>query len=356
LEKGYDIENTYRINHKDITENEKEEFRIFYDKVRLFPCVEKAFLTGRYTGTTPFGNSYSGIQISKDTVASAESVQVQQKPVTSNNYFEIFKVRSVLHPGTFGKLDIANPKSIVLTADVARVLFGNESALGRSVFMDGSEEYTVTDVVERQKPYNYEKHCSSVFFNAKESDVKEPEIAIRVGKDFSLDRFKKEVTSSIVTYKEVGKRMDIIMGMSNEIRIRFGLMAFFLLNIALGVIGTLWFRVTSRRNEIGVRMAMGSNRRRLRLQFIGEALALLTLVFVPAVCINFAVVQAGLINAFDDYFYSSNNKYIIDNVWLRFFLTTLITYLFLAVIVTVSAWIPARQASKMHPVEALRDE
>jgi putative ABC transport system permease protein len=32
------------------------------------------------------------------------------------------------------------------------------------------------------------------------------------------------------------------------------------------------------------------------------------------------------------------------------------TYILLAVIVAFSAWIPARQASKVHPVEALRDE
>lgn len=355
LKQGYDVENTYRINHKDISEEEKEEFRIFYDKIRLFPGVEKVFLTRRFSGTTPFANSFSGTRISRDSTQSVESFSVQRKPVTSNNYFEIFKVYSVFHSNSFGKLDVTNPKSVVLTADIARALFGEENAIGKSIFVNGNEEYIVSDIVNRQKRYNYEKHRPAVFFNAKESDALEPEIAIRVGNNFSLEHFKKEISSSIVTYKEVGEKMDIAMGVSNDIRIRFGLMIFFLLNIALGVIGTLWFRIASRRNEIGLRMAMGSDRRTLRLQLISEVLVLLTLVVLPAICINFAIVQAGLLNAIGDY-YSDSNEYIIDNVWLRFLLTNLITYVFLAAIVALSAWIPAHQASKVHPVEALRDE
>lgn len=355
LKQGYDVENTYRINHKDISQGEKEEFRIFHDKIRLFPGVEKVFLTRRFSGTTPFANSFSGTRISRDSTQSAESFSVQRKPVTSNNYFEIFKVYSVFHSNSFGKLDVTNPKSVVLTADIARALFGEENAIGKSIFVNGNEEYIVSDIVNRQKRYNYEKHRPAVFFNEKESDVLEPEIAIRVGNNFSLEHFKKEISSSIVTYKEVGEKMDTAMGISNDIRIRFGLMIFFLLNIALGVIGTLWFRIASRRNEIGLRMAMGSDRRKLRLQLISEALVLLTLVVLPAICINFAIVQAGLLNAIGDY-YSDSNEYIIDNVWLRFLLTNLITYVFLAAIVALSAWIPAYQASKVHPVEALRDE
>lgn len=354
LNPGYDVENTYRINHKDISEEERDEFRIFYDKIRLFPGVEKAFLNSRFSGTTPFADSFAGTSISRDTTESAETFPALKKAVTSNNYFDVFKVNSVLYPDAFGKLNIANPKSVVLTEDIAKALFGDEEPKDKSVFME-REEYRVTDVVERQKRYNYEPHRAAIFFHQNENSVMEPEIAIRVGNNFSIDLFKKEITSSIITYTELGKKMDFATGISNEIRIRFGLMIFFLLNIALGIVGTFWFRNQTRRSEIGLRMAMGSTRITLQRQFIGEALLLFTLAVIFAVIINYAVVRAGLINTISNQ-YSVNSHYITDNIWLRFLLTNVITYVLLSLIVVFSTWIPAYQASKVHPVEALRDE
>ncbi len=45
---------------------------------------------------------------------------------------------------------------------------------------------------------------------------------------------------------------------------------FLLINVFLAVIGTFWFRVNRRRNELGLRMAVGSSRRRLQQLLIGE--------------------------------------------------------------------------------------
>ncbi|MPN53296.1 hypothetical protein SDC9_200960 [bioreactor metagenome] len=75
---------------------------------------------------------------------------------------------------------------------------------------------------------------------------------------------------------------------------------------------------------------------------------------VPAILINIAILQAGIIETLGQGVDSSS--YITAHKWLRFLITNGITYILLAVIVAISAWIPARQASKVHPVEALRDE
>ena len=142
-------------------------------------------------------------------------------------------------------------------------------------------------------------------------------------------------------------------GISKEIRLRVGIMVFFLLNAALGVIGTFWFRNQARRGEIGLRMAMGSSRRKLLAQFIGEALLLMTIAAIPAICINIGLANADVIKTIGE---GSTVGYITGSKWLRFFITNGITYVALAIIVALSAWIPARRASKVHPVEALRDE
>lgn len=354
LSRGYDIENTYRVYHKDLTtDSDKEAFRIFYDKVKRFPGVQNAFLTGKFWGTTPFNSSYSGHTIKRDTIGTAEAFSAQAKPIGSADYFTIFNVRSVINPDKLGYLNFSDKNSIVLTENLAKSIFKEESALGKPVFV-GSSQFVVTDVVTNQKRFDYGLHKPAFFYQRNDSNATEPEIAIRVSDNFSLSDFKNQVTTSILSYNSVKKNKELMDGVSNNIRLRFGISIFFLLNIALGIIGMFWFRNQSRRGEIGLRMALGSSKKQLQRQYIAEAVLLLTLAVIPALCVNFALAQANIVGATEGIFAESG--YITDNKWLRFLITNGITYALLAIIVALSAWIPASRASKVHPVDALRDE
>lgn len=354
LPRGFDMENTYRVKHRDLTTDaDKEAFRIFYDKVKRYPGVQTAFLTGKYSGTTPFCNSFSGYTVKTDTTSASEGFGAQSKPVGSENYFSIFKVKSVIHPDRLGHLNFSDKNSIVLSENLAKALFKDEPAYGKTVFL-GTSPYVVSDVVASQKRYDYEQHCYSFFYPSDDSTVTEPEIAIRVGDNFSLQNFKNDITGSIISYKAVKKNLEAMDGTKNNIRMRSGVMIFFLLNIALGIIGTFWFRNQSRRSEIGLRMALGSSRNKLRAQYIAEAVFLLLLAAIPAFCVNAFIIQADIIEVAEQQV--ANGEYITNNKWLRFFITSTITFGLLTVIVALSAWIPAYRASQVHPVEALREE
>ncbi len=354
LPRGFDMENTYRVKHRDLTTDaDKEAFRIFYDKVKRYPGVQTAFLTGKYSGTTPFCNSFSGYTVKTDTTSASEGFGAQSKPVGSENYFSIFKVKSVIHPDRLGHLNFSDKNSIVLSENLAKALFKDEPAYGKTVFL-GTSPYVVSDVVASQKRYDYEQHCYSFFYPSDDSTVTEPEIAIRVGDNFSLQNFKNDITGSIISYKAVKKNLEAMDGTKNNIRMRSGVMIFFLLNIALGIIGTFWFRNQSRRSEIGLRMALGSSRNKLRAQYIAEAVFLLLLAAIPAFCVNAFIIQADIIEVAGQQV--ANGEYITNNKWLRFFITSTITFGLLTVIVALSACIPAYRASQVHPVEALREE
>ncbi len=350
IPKGYDISDTYQIDYRgNITDENREAFEQFYTKIKHFPGVQQIFLSDKFMGVAPSSGSYNGAAIQTDTTKSRYHFQF--KNLTSSDYFDVFKIYSAA-TGQIAKLNSADANTIVLTQDLAKRLFGDENPVGKTVLFNGST-YRVTDVVVLQKRFPYDLPIYMGYSLLDRSLVSNPEISIRVGDNFSVQQFKKEITSAIKSYKTVQKEQEFMWGISKEIRLRVGIMVFFLLNAALGVIGTFWFRNQARRGEIGLRMAMGSSRRKLLAQFIGEALLLMTLAAIPAICINIGLAKADVIKTIGE---GSTVGYITGNKWLRFFITNGITYVALAIIVALSAWIPARRASKVHPVEALRDE
>lgn len=347
---GYDITDTWQIVYgKNVNDSTRADFDRFVDKVKRFPGVQYVFTTSDWS-ISPFSGSYRGNQTQRDSTSTGYQTQI--KRIGSNSYFDLFNIRSIT-TGQQAKLVLSDYNTVMLTQNLAESLFGKENPVGKTVYMN-EETYRVTDIVENQKRFDYSQPGNVIFYPDEQNEIFFPEISIRTGTNFSLDQFKEEVTSDIKSYHDVQRAQEFEWGITKEVRIRNSIMIFFLLNIALGVIGTFWFRNQTRRSEIGLRMAMGSNRRKIQYQYLLEALLILTLAAIPAILINIALLQADIIKTLGQE--AGSSGYLTANKWLRFLITNGITYIILTVIVAISAWIPARQASKVHPMEALRDE
>lgn len=122
------------------------------------------------------------------------------------------------------------------------------------------------------------------------------------------------------------------------------LAAFFFICAFLGIIGTFWFRTESRTSEIGLRMALGATRRQVRWQMIGEGLMLLGIVWLPAVIVSYVLRMAVW----------DNETLLSDTV--LFITLTAVTTVLLMLLIVAGIWIPARQASRINPVDALHYE
>jgi predicted permease len=125
----------------------------------------------------------------------------------------------------------------------------------------------------------------------------------------------------------------------------FVLMAFgaaALLLAMLGIYGVLSYSVTTRRQEIGVRMALGATRRNVYALTCGEAA--IPVIFGLAAGMVASILAARLIR---------NLLYGIDAVDPAVML--IVTGLFLAS-ATVAAFVPARRAASVDPMGALRAE
>ena len=356
MPRGFDIENTYRVFYKDIkTEEDRAKFEQFVQKVKQFPGVESVFITDLYSGVTPFSLSYSGSTLKADTAENAVTLHAQRKNITSDNYFEVFKIKSAIHPDQAPRLDFSNSSSIVISEDYAQAFFGDEDPIGKSLYFSGNnKELIVSDVVKNQKKDDYQTYSPFILLPASENKVSSPEIAMRVNQQFSEEDFRDQVASNMISYKSAKWNLESMEGTRMNIQLRLLVMLFFALSTAVGVLGTFWFRNQARRGEIGLRMSMGSSRREILKHFVSEALLLLTLAAIPAMIIVAIILKLDIIEVV-----GLNNKqglYLTENIWLRGAITVAITYLFMALVVALSAWIPAYRASTVNPVDALRDE
>lgn len=142
------------------------------------------------------------------------------------------------------------------------------------------------------------------------------------------------------SFKDI--RKDYLSSSIDQIKTECWYAFFLLANIFLGVIGTFWFRTQHRRSEIALRLAVGASRRSVFVQLISEGVIMLSviMVLVTIVMVNVA------------YFDLLAPRFFVG----RFFIDMFITWVLMALMIVAGIWYPARQAMKVQPAEALREE
>ncbi len=393
IPQGFDAKDTYLVTY-GIYGNETSRYNpsesdstkimenldLFVRKIKEYENVEVAALANLDWGSLPFSGDYNSTEILLNDTTTG--VFAETKTILTGDFFRIFRYTSTLDNSWTrpANIDMRQNNPVFITRKVEREVFGNNSALGKTIQIDvgdGRKEYIVVDVLNDQKRFDYslpEGAVIAVSPLVSTNNLRGFGVTLRVKPGMSehrfIDNFRKDLTKqlrignfylrNIQSFRDMKNEIDYMFGVTNEIRTRTALMIFFLLNIALGIIGTFWFRNQTRRGEIGLRMAMGCTRTELQWQFILEALLLLTLAVLPAIIINYSIARADVVKLNMDiimeYKTVKGSPYIIQNAPLRFLITNFITYIFLAVIVALSAWIPAYRASQVHPVDALREE
>lgn len=134
--------------------------------------------------------------------------------------------------------------------------------------------------------------------------------------------------------------------MMNELRNYTVGMAFLMLNIFLGLLGTFWFRTQQRRGEIALHKAMGATDGAVFGRLMGEGMFLLLIVTVPAVIIDVLLAHFEL--------NSWRNGTTLE--WPRMAFCAAATFVLIAAMIGIGIGIPARRAMKVQPAEALHDE
>ncbi len=365
-ERGFDIEHTYMVSNSrkskespdyDPNSGQQDEARELAERIRHYPGVE---VVGFGTAF-PYRTGYSAFQFYRDTLSmngvyygymTPEFFSVfNYKPVDENIYLEEevknghwlasrTVMEKLLGKGVlkgrlhYGMKDIYDMEGVCVmtTANFARCEYLEEP------------DFVWITLSEKQYLNSYGDEWNMFFRVAPQADH-----------DFR-DKFLasmrprliagNSMITDIVPMETHRNQVLRLLGFDMYYSIVYFLAAFFLLCTFLGVIGTFWFRTEARTSEIGLRMALGSTRKKVRQLMIGEGLALFGLIWIPGMVI--AYLLRGVVNIFDYTLPLPDGLYFL---FISIFATLLMSLLIIA-----GTWYPARQASRINPVDALHYE
>ncbi|MEH0154397.1 FtsX-like permease family protein [Limibacter armeniacum] len=114
---------------------------------------------------------------------------------------------------------------------------------------------------------------------------------------------------------------------------------FLIINVALGLYGVLWYNISKRKSEIGLRRAVGASKSLIRKQMLIEVGVLLLGGFLLG---GLFVVQFPLLGVFN----YTGEQYLIG---------TLLSAFFVGIITFICGYYPSVLASRITPVEALHE-
>ncbi|WP_428667926.1 ABC transporter permease [Runella sp.] len=242
-------------------------------------------------------------------------------------------------------------KPVVITRHFAEELFGKEKAVGK-ILGDGNEigpkqtQMQVVGVVDYFRHKDDFQALSNCVFRPSEKWDDTMVMKVQEGSGAELEaKISKELA-------RLGKDWSIEIQQMNNMKdnrnnlvmvpilILMIVCSFLVFNVALGLFGVLFQTISRRKQEIGVRRAMGATRGAILWHFIGETAVIATFGLILGV---FFAVQFPLLNVFD----------VEAGIY---FTGILLSVISVYLLVTVCAFYPSRQASMLQPATVLHEE
>ena len=289
----------------------------------------------------------------------------------SHDYLETMGVRLVAGRWFEAADDAAAPPGVIVNRTVMRKLFNNENPVGRLVHIDGRMEYPPQQIIGvvddmRQSRLDVEP-TPQMFVDYRQvlalTQARKLPTAVQERLAFGFLSFfvrtdrdpatLMPAVRSLVNRVDSAAGIDVMLPMeqlvaSSLTRQRFyaillGLFAAIAAVLgAIGIYGVLAYAVSQRTQEIGIRMALGAERRAVLRMVLRRGIVLMTI-----------GIMLGLAGAVGLTRYLSGMLYDLtplDPV------TYAVVAILFAAVALVASYLPARRATQVDPVVALRCE
>jgi len=302
----------------------------------------------------PFTGSSSGGTfniIGRPWPPNSDQPDVEWRQVTAG-YFQTMRI-PLLRGRSIGEQDGAGAPNVVVVDDVfAKQIFPNEDAIGKQLSGGGSDGYTIVGIVggvrhdSLTKPYR-----PTIYYSAMQSPNRAMSIVWRTNSGDAmrlLGAVRGELQSlnrNLPIFRSAS--MDQLIGTSLA-RTRFAttllgvFAALAVLLAAIGIYGVVSYMVGQRTREIGIRMAMGA-----------EASDAIRLILRQGSGPILAGIAAGFVASLAATRTFSSLLYGVSATDPMVFVAVSV---FLAGVAFAASYVPARRATKVDPMVALRYE
>ena len=375
--KGYDIENTYIMEFgtypqdspkyvelgEDAKTRNAEDRLAIVEAIRRRPDVEAVSISQNmepgfqnYWGFTVPVNDNDSVQLSvrmgmmtPDHIKTI-GIKAKDPKITQDQLVQMVRAGKVLISDFY---ENSNSLPYPMTP---------ESLVGQRVTLQG-QTYEVGAIIEYIKRIDTEQYKRDIVmvvplnennpaitYQARYVSIRvKPGDAKRFIARFNQDREKQYTRNntyvkSIKSYDEVYENATHDMNVTK--RKYIGCMAFMLVSVFLGLLGTFWLRTRQRVPEIAVRKINGASNTSIALRLASEGIFLLTIVTPLAIVCDWLICHYELNQ-------NIRREFFVPS---RFAITVVLTYVMLVVTILIGIAFPAWKAMQVQPAEALKDE
>jgi predicted permease len=355
---------TARITPNESFCNDAKRCLAFYrsvqEQVQAFPGTSGVALVN----TLPLGGRVSkrSLDVENYDVPAGEDVPLFWLNVVTPEYFRLMGI-PFLSGRSFTDSDVSGAPVAIVTDETARRYWPNQNAVGKHIrLLDDKDWRTIVGVIPDVRAYDLQRNTPEwiggtayVPYNSAATleDRRIPTemtIAIRTASDDSqiatMLRNSVAALNQEVPVSEVKTMRAVISEAVSTPASTTVLMAVFaslaLVLGTIGIYGVLSFLVSNRTREIGIRMALGAQRRDVLGSVMGEGAKL-----------SLAGIAFGMGGAFAVTRILSGELYGVGTSDpLTFFSVAIVV----AVVALTACYVPARRAMRVDPMVALRYE
>ncbi|MDE6553162.1 MAG: hypothetical protein K2K98_09440 [Muribaculaceae bacterium] len=363
-------------NKFDRTKDKDDKERLFGNLLRMArqrQGVENATYA-YYQSFEMDGRSSNGSQA--DSTYAAKGVEDRYFSMTCIEYMPNTEFFS-----TFGIKDVNGKTFIependgnryIISNSVAKAVFPDSTAIGKELFPKSEWRPTSTVLgVTQDVPYNKGDGRIGTYYAARDWEgwTLPYAIVMRLGEGVNPRKFIEKLTADLSQYRSGNlylthpvymsdKRDEIFAEKQRALTQKWIIVAFFLINVLLGVAGTFYVQCKTRIPDAGVMRAFGATRSRIFGNILGEALVTAFLGWLIGSVIYLIYLKTQGFPMESD---ATEVIRYLRPIWHdtklgRYSVIGGIILLLLLLTSALGAWLPARKVGRVPIVDSLRDE